>query len=302
MKTQSRLTQRCWAALLFILETLSLLSLPARSAVNDVFPTDYATLPAGTTVVSMYGYYRKSEGPYVQGNKQLDGKLDVPIAALRLLTFNKLGGMTFAPMAILSWAAIKASPQALSNQIGSDAYGFGDLRLGATLWLIDDAQRQEYLGVTVTAILPTGSYDSNRALNIGENRWRLLLGGGWIKPLDDRVILEVWPEVVFYGNNNNFLGQNKLEQRQTYALTGTLRYHFTPAFQVFSSAQINRGGATTIGQVDQQDSANNTRASLGASYFTQGNQLWTLRYSRDTHIDNGFKTADELALRLLVFF
>lgn len=299
MNSLSRLPQRRLTALFLFLASLSQ---PAQSAVNDVFPTDYATLPAGATVVSVYGYHRHSEGPYAQGQKQMDGKLDVPIAALRVLGFTKLGDMTFAPMVIVSWAAIKAAPSALSNQIGPDAYGYGDLRLGGTLWLIDDAQKQEYLGLTVTAILPTGSYDSKRALNIGENRWRLLLGGGWIKPLSERVILEVWPEVVFYGDNNDFLGQNTLAQRQTYALTGTLRYHFTPAFQVFGSAQLNRGGATTIGQVDQQNPANNTRVSLGASYFTFGNQMWTLRYSRDTHIENGFKTADELALRCLVFF
>ncbi|MDB5764549.1 MAG: hypothetical protein JWQ21_3544 [Herminiimonas sp.] len=43
-------------------------------------------------------------------------------------------------------------------------------------------------------------------------------------------------------------------------------------------------------------------STAGASYLTQDRQQWTVRYSRDLGTQNGFKNADELTLRYLVFF
>lgn len=43
-------------------------------------------------------------------------------------------------------------------------------------------------------------------------------------------------------------------------------------------------------------------STAGASYLTQDRQQWTARYSRDLGTQNGFKNADELTLRYLVFF
>ena len=278
------------------------LAFPAHAAVNDIFPGDYETLPAGMTTVTAYAYLRQAEGPYVQGKKQMNGRLDIPIAAVRISNFIKLGGMSFAPMVVLPWAEIKASPGALSDSLGKDAHGFGDLRLSGTLWLREDTQAREYIGITATVILPTGDYDADRLLNIGNNRTALVLGGGWIKPLTAHVILEIIPEAAFYGDNKEYAGQNRLRQAPTYALGGTLRYHFSSQAQIFSGAQVNRGGATSINGVDQDDAVENTRFSLGASYLTQSRQQWALRYSRDLHIQNGFKTTNELTLRYLVFF
>lgn len=273
----------------------------AQAAVNDVFPGDYTTLPEGFTTVTAYGYTRRAEGPYQIGTKLLDGQLDVRIAALRLTRFMKVGELTFSPMVVFGWAGINASPP-VRAALGSDARGMIDLRLGGTVWLVENQQTGEYVGLTGTVILPTGSYEPSRVFNIGENRSTFAISGGWVKPLGTRTSLEISPEIAFYTDNRRYLGGNRLSQDASYALTNILRYQATAASQVFTALQINRGGATRINDVAQNNPASYTKLSVGANFLMQSRQQWTLRYSQDLQFQNGFKNIRELTLRYLVFF
>jgi hypothetical protein len=301
VKSRNGTQQAAWLIASMILTFGNLLSPAAQAAVNDVFPGDYTTLPEGFATVTGYGYARRSEGPYAGGARQLDGQLDIRIAALRVTYFTKVAGMTFSPMVVMGWAGIDASP-AVSAALGPDARGMIDLRLGGTLWLVENQETREYLGITGTVILPTGSYDSSRVFNIGDNRSTFVVSGGWVKPFGARTSLEISPEIAFYTDNKSYLGANRLSQDASYAVTGILRYQATTAAQVFTSLQINRGGATSINGVGQNNSASYTKLSIGGNYLTQDRQQWTLRYSRDLQFENGFKTLHELTLRYLVFF
>jgi len=274
----------------------------AQGAVDDVFPGDYTALPTGLTVVASYAYAKRLEGPYQGSVKQLDGKLDVPILAVRASHFIKLGDYTFSPLLILAWSQVHASPSAFSSIIGPNASGIADARVGGTLWLKDDPAKQEYLGVTASLVVPTGSYDASRLLNVGEHRFAGVLSGGWIKPLTPELKAEISPEVVFYSNNQHYLGRNTLHQDATYAITGTLRYAVSSQAQVFSTLLVNRGGSVSINAVNQHNAPESTRLSLGMTFSPNINQQWIVRYGRDVQNDNGFKTAHELVLRYLTFF
>lgn len=269
---------------------------PLHAAVNDIFPGDYYPAATGTTTATVYAYDRSASGPYAQGRKQLDGKVDSQIMALRLTRAYSVGGLTVSPIVVLSWLNGEVSPPPLATALGRNASGMGDLRLGATVWPINDRERAQYLGLTAILMVPTGEYKRTQMLNAGENRWKLVLGGGWQQDITPQFLVELSPEVAFYGDNDDYVGK-RLEQSVSYALSGYLRYRVTPGWHVFLGAQRNQGGATRINGVAQNNPAENTRRTAGMSWFLPEKQQVILRFGQDTSIANGFRTDQEVALR-----
>ncbi len=275
---------------------LLLQTVPLQAAVNDIYPGDYYPLTPGASTVTLYAIDRRQEGPYAQGEKLLGGQLDASIMALRLAHAVPLGDTTVAGTLVLPWSQVTAEPATLSDAIGSRATGFGDLRMGLTAWLINDPLQAHYLGLTAMLIAPTGDYDAGQRLNPGENRWRLILGGGWQKDFTPQFLVELFPEVAIYGDNDDVRGQ-RLEQSSSYALTGYLRYRLTPAWHVHLGGQINGGGETRVAGVDQHNPANNRRVMAGFTWFLPNQQQLILRAAHETSIDNGFRTENEIAVR-----
>jgi len=282
---------------------LSLASTAAHGAVNDIFPSDYVALKDGTLNGTYYLSHRRQEGPIRDGKRLFDGAIDTDLAAIRMSYHMDVGtSSTFAPLVVLSWADSDASSGRLSRIIGDEATGMADLRVGGSFWFHRDREKREFLGVSLVAMLPTGHYNDKRVINIGENRWKWVLGGGMIWPLGEKWIVDISPEVAWYGDNDDYAGNRKLEQDVSYALTSYLRYRITPQFHLYAGLQFNRGGETAINGVDQDNAPDNQRTSFGLLYLTPGRDQWQLRYSRDSSIDNGFKTEDEIALRYSVLF
>ena len=267
-----------------------------HAAVNDIYPGDYYPLPPGASTVTLYAIERHQEGPYAQGGKLLDGQLEASILALRFAHVAQLGDTTVAGTLVLPWSQVTAEPAALGAALGSGAEGFGDLRIGLTAWPINDPQQAHYLGLTAMLIAPTGDYDAGQLLNPGENRWRLILGGGWQKDITARFLVEVFPEVAIYGDNDDIGGQ-RLEQSPSYALTGYLRYRLTPTWHVHLGGQVNGGGETRIAGVDQHNLAHNRRIMAGFTWFLPDQQQLILRAAHEPSIDNGFRTESEIAVR-----
>ncbi len=282
--------------------SLALATLPAGAgaAVSDVYPTDFVALKEGVTNVTLYTAHQQGEGPYRNGSLQLKGEVGLTGAALRVSRLYEFGDerrYALAPVIVLPWS--EATPNAAAARVvGNEVQGMGDLRLGTSFWFVIDRPNREYAAVTFFAILPTGQYDGRQALNIGENRYRYTLAGGWMRPLGERWVMDLAPEIAFYGANTDYPVRRVMRQDISYALTGYLRYRFTPAFQWMVGAQFNRGGATTVNGAALSGAPNNTRLSTGLLLMATPEQQWQLRVSRDVDSDNGFRLGTEVALRL----
>lgn len=288
-----------------LLTATCLLSLgfSATAAVNDVLPADFFPLATGTTTFAVYAYDRQFSGPYSRGNKLLDGDLSSQIVALRAGHFIEVGSMPVSLVAVLPWSQNTVSPALLARALGEEARGLGDLRFGATGWLLANRESGEYLGLTGLIFLPTGNYDSKQVLNAGENRYKLTLNGGWIKPLGYGFIFELLPEVAWFGDNTDYVGSRTLSQKTAYAVTSYLRYRASPNWQFHLGGQVNRGGETRINAVDQNNAPDNSRLMLGTTYLTDDkSHQWIFRLARDVEVKNGFKTDSEIMLRYLKMF
>jgi hypothetical protein len=269
----------------------------SKAGVNDVFPGDYYPADPGTSTLTLYAFDRLSVGPYARGNKLLDGKLSARIGALRATRAYQVGGLSVAPVGVITWLDADTSPVRLSNAMGRDTRGAGDLRLGVTVWPINDRENANYLGLTAMISAPTGSYDSNQRLNPGENRWRFILSGGWQKDITPRVLIELMPEIAFYGDNGDYAGGNRLEQAPSLALTSYLRWRLTPAWHAHLGAQFNAGGEIRLNGVDQDNPPETTRISAGMSWFLPQKQQLILRFSEESAVANGFRMDRDIALR-----
>ncbi len=285
-----------------ILTLLLNVAMPLHAAVNDIFPGDYFPTRPGQSTLAVYAFDRTQTGPYSSRKKLLDGKITSQTMALRLTHGFSLGDKVSA--AVLVLPAIKAdiSPLPLATALGTQISGLADLRLGITSWLINDRTQANYLGLSAMLILPTGDYRNSQIINPGENRWKFILGGGWQKDITPKFLFELAPEIALYGNNNDYAGGRRMEQRPSYALTGYLRYRMSSALHWHVGGQMNAGGETRINNVDQNNQAKNNRVMAGVTLFLPEGQQLILRAARDTTIASGFKTDREVALRYLKLF
>jgi hypothetical protein len=276
-------------------------ALAATAAVNDVFPGDFYPTQPGRTNVSLYLFDREQQGPYAGGKQQLDGRIDVRLAALRIGHTRKIGDTTLTGVMVLPWSHSEVTPPLLTRAIGERAHGAGDLRLGISSWLINDPDNAHYLALAGMISAPTGSYDNRQLLNIGENRWKYILLAGWQKDITSRLLIELAPELAFYGDNDDYRGQ-RLEQAPTRSLTSYLRYRLSPAWHVHVGGQINRGGKTRVAGVDRNNPANSQRVTAGMSWYLPGLQQVILRLAKENDVENGFAIRREVALRYQIGF
>jgi hypothetical protein len=142
------------------------------------------------------------------------------------------------------------------------ARGFGDPILQLDVNLIGapamknipDLMRHEpkfTLNFVVDMAIPIGEYDGASAANIGQNRWYGRVGlpmmwalGEWVP--GRRTTLEVVPSVWFFGDNDDFLGQNA-ENDPLFELEAHLTRDFTEKVWGSLDAVYYTGGESTIG-------------------------------------------------------
>jgi hypothetical protein len=173
-----------------------------------------------------------------------------------------------------------------------DATGFGDPMIEAGINLIGpkairsipDLLRYEpkfSLDVIMDLAFPVGEYDSDQALNLGQNRWYGRIGapivwqiGPWVP--GRRTTLEVLPSVWFFTDNDDYVGQN-LSTDPMFQVEAHLTRDFTEHFWGSLDTTYMAGGKATVGGVPG-DSLNNLGVGLTLGYQINDNLSLTAGY------------------------
>jgi len=172
--------------------------------------------------------------------------------------------------------------------------GFGDPMIEFNMNLIGpppimtlpDLMRYEpgfSLDLVVDVAFPLGQYDNSQSLNLGQNRWYGRIGtpivwqlGPWIPAR--RTTLEIYPSVWFFGDNDDFVGQN-LSSDPTFELEAHLTRNFTSKFWGSIDATYTSSGDATIA------STTTSGSDMTLAGFTLGYQL-----SDSMQLTIGFKS------------
>lgn len=222
-----------------------------------------------------------------------EAEIDAEVAVVGMAKLLPLFDRTATVAFLLPVGRLSSSVNAVGQAFGESARGFGDpmLEFGINLigpkaiMGIPDMIRYEpkfSLDLIADVAFPIGEYESERALNLGQNRWYGRVGapivyqiGSWVP--GQRTTVEVLPSVWWFGDNDDFLGENlstdpmfQLESHLTRDLTGTLWASLDATWMT--------GGASTIGAGEEGDSTDNLGVGFTLGYQVNDNLAFTFGY------------------------
>lgn len=234
---------------------------------------DWQNLP--TDLNMLFGYYNLIDtNTPIDTSLPIDGlSLNADLYILRYARSFAIDGRNSAIQVIQPYADVSASfdDARLINETKHNK-GTGDTQLvlvhnllggpALTKEAFAQWQPETFLTGAFWLTTPTGDYDKKKLINIGANRWVFkpeLAFGAPIGP----TWLEFNTYVSLYGDNHDYLGENKLEQKPLYAIEGHYSYSFNRALWASLDSTYSTGGETRINGVNQDNKQQNTL--LGAS-------------------------------------
>lgn len=266
----------------------------------DVDAGDYTALPAGTNLGLVYYQHAERNKLYSSGNQvPIDPKLVSDVGILRGVHYTEIGGHIVDPQFLLPFGKLRAKGDI--SALGSNS-GVGDLILAATVWFNKPTDKTHF-GITPFLFLPTGQYDRNDPLSLGENRWKFALQAGFITPVSDKLTLDLAADVQLHGKNDEFgaAGQT-MKQKPQYQLQGFLRYSLSPATDLRFGLSHISGGETEVDDVDQGNRLSNSKFQIGTAHFIGPTTQLLATYGQDISVRNGFKESSRINLRVLQIF
>ncbi len=274
---------------------------PALAWAIDLQPNDIVA-PAPNKNYLTLSYINTENSTFYRNGTAGPGSpvIDTQIAILRgSRTFN-LGSLPAVTYLQLPYGTIK--PGGSLANYSSDT-GIGDISLATAIWPYANRATRTYLGIAGYLISPTGSYSSQRAFNLGENRFRTDLQIGFQTPITNSVDGMIAVDTMWFGGNGQCAatcGQATNASLTQKPLTTTQLgpiYRINEIFTVGASYFYVAGGATSINNSYQNNVANTQRFLLSGQAHTPIGRL-SLQYGRDMEIKNGFVQTRLLILRL----
>jgi hypothetical protein len=158
------------------------------------------------------------------------------------------------------------------------------------------------MGVAGYLTVPTGSYDSQRNFNPGENRYRWALQTGYEQSVSQRVNWMSAVDVLWYGENDDkATTHEKLTQKALYSAQTAFIYKFNSTYSTAIGYFYSVGGETSLNGVSQGDKAESHRYQLsGIGHFPFGRI--SLQYGQELSTKNGFIEDSRWILRLTKYF
>ncbi len=285
------------------------LALPcAASAAVFNNARDYIPAPPDTLVVMTYYEHVSAQYSFLNGHKVTnDLGLTENIGLFRPIYFTKLGPFIIDPNVIIPFGSASINQGAGATSFNTTSSGLGDPLWICTFWLWHKDDTKTYAAITPIMITPLGTYNSNKALNLGANRWSWNIQGAFVKGWEIIPGHNLYAEAVvagqFYTNNYSSLNPGVLDRRRIGRLgqqpevdcEGHLSYDLTKT--VFAAVDYYGAfaGRQSFDGVSLRNSlATSTIGATLAYSFAPGFQVM-LQYKGDVAVNSGPQTNTILA-------
>jgi hypothetical protein len=165
-------------------------------------------------------------------------------------------------------------------RIAVNLYGGPAMDLGEYLrW-----KEKRLIGVSLTVAIPTGQYDSARAVNTGTNRWGIKPEIGFTRRWAHWVF-DGYAGVWAFGNNTAYFpGYRTRTQKPIGAVESHFGYYVRPRLWISADANFWIGSRSAIDGIERQDQQRDSRAGLTTSIPVSRNHAAKLSYSRGAYV------------------
>ncbi|MCY0966297.1 transporter [Parathalassolituus penaei] len=294
-------SNRFHAAALSTAMTAALLASPLSQAL-EISPGDYEPLPDQLNLAILYLNTTSGKELYSDGKKVNDNfKLDTQVAIVRLLhNIDLANGVKMEPQVVIPSGSLKTSGDA---DVLGDASGLGDIIFGLPFKWTLEGDSKNVFALAPFVYAPTGNYDKDQALNMGENRWRFLLQSTYIHHFNSQWALDSAVDVSKTTTNSDFNGgQSDLKQATRYELQSYLRYDLGGGNLLGAGFGHIGGAEREVDGVNQDDALSTTYFRATLSYFVA--PQWQLQglVGKDVKVEEGIKQDFQGQLRITRVF
>jgi hypothetical protein len=278
----------------------------------------YMLVPKGSHVLSAYGIF-------LDGNSSLDpstvaqnADIAIDVAALQYthsITTGKTQSGLFVVMPVgrVNGSVDIERPLRPPVTLSNSSSGIGDIQFGAVFGVVGSPSLapRDYiamkpgaaLGALVKVTTPTGAYASDKAINLGANRWAVQIGApmGYIvgqSMLDPALMtFELLPSVTFYGTNTDPFRADRQTQKPIFRLEGHATRNINRALWVGIDTVISAGGSTRTDGVS--DSNSQSSWELGGTVGLNLSKSMSLKATYGTVIARNSNGLDGDGLRIV---
>lgn len=227
----------------------------------------YVVTPVGTNQLQ-FGY------TYVHANASLDPSLIVAGANVNLnqgaVTYTRYFGLSHRaawveasfPVASLNGSIGGTGIQGSTTGAGDSSYSIAMLLKGGPALNVTQAETYKavtVIGVSFTMTAPTGSYDPNKILNLGSDRWSFKPEIGVSRPFgaEGRWELDAYANAYFYSDNVSYRGHEILNQEPLPGIEGHISYSFLDSLWASFDTRYSFRGTTSVNGINQNNPQSN---------------------------------------------
>jgi hypothetical protein len=255
----------------------------ARADVLD--PLDNSAAPPGTAVLVSYLSHQHYPDITDSNGDKADLGLDVSSLVIRPVYFiGKIADkVSYGVNAIIPGVHLELDSDNVFGAPSSKTNGLGDIGISPFIYLYENQESQLFISFWEFIFMPTGNYDSDKAINIGRDTWwfQHQLAFGWYPGkfgIDFNINYFQFPESdeLKYDEPDAL----ELETVVHYAVTDKLRVGINAAYwQGLDDAEID-------GTVLPDSEPMNVKLGLNLSYTVQENITIGLRWMHDVESEN----------------
>jgi len=255
---------------------------------QDLDPRAYARVPIhATTLVTGFSY---SFGGVVTDPtlpvQNIEAHVQTPsIGIAHSFSLFKLTSQALVALPY-SWAQVSGD---VANQAESiTRSGFSDTRLrlsvlvhgapAATLSEVMKAPRKTVVGVSLSMIVPTGQFFSDKLINLGTNRFSFKPEVALSHPFSKRWLIDVYAGAWFFTKNRSFYPGNSVRTQEPMGtFQAHLSYNIKALLWVAFDATYYVGGQSSVNDIYNDDRQSNSR--LGATAVLPVGKRNSLKFS-----------------------
>ena len=180
--------------------------------------------------------------------------------------------------------------------------GLTDSAAALVTWLHADPEKGRYAVLGTFMVLPTGHYDSDRAINLGNNR---LAGGlqlGYHTRLAKNWDAMLTSDVTFSAKNNDYrLTHQDYKQKPLYSMQFSLMHHIDSTLMLSGTYYRYRGGEGRLNGAPLDNPINRHRYEMVLSKRVKSGK-YELYLGKDSSTYNGLIEKYRLSFRYQYYF